>query len=492
MNKPRPLDIASASRWLASLSVLGAGIGFGYDSLVVAALGPGTSTDAYFLSLGFVAFLPTLFYLTATNVIVPLMGHGSRRPRWEDRAAWGWVVVGLVAGATCILGRSAVAAALSADPLVRDQAAQGLVVLAGVPVLSAWSEYRRARLLASGRYHATGFYVVARNIGMILAAVLLRPRSGPSLCLCVLVGYGVQAVVIEAYRPGGLETGDRNVVGVRPALRGLLSQGIIYGVGYLPVLGERAIADRVGPGLPTIISYSYRIVMMLASVAITSATVPGVAALAHAMKARSVAQVRNTLRHVFDASTRLALPAALLLVTVAAPGGRFLAPRQWEAFALILGLYGLSLVAWTFLRPWSALEYARGTSRSVLLVTAVQSIGTIACAMLALRGGAAYLALGPLVGGSLGVVCAWWATRPDDRSAVRAGMIVQGRWLAGWVLVTVIAGLAGAGVLQLGSGRVAAFVGGVTATALFVAVAWGLRLLRADAVATVTPAPELS
>src|SRR4051794_2785343 len=156
---PRPLRIATASRWLATLSLVGAAIGFGYDSLVVAALGPGTSTDAYFLSLGVVAFLPTLFYLTATNVIVPLLGSTADYRAAKDRALWGWLTVGALGGVALIVGRQLLAAALSSDPVVRVQAARGLTVLAFVPPLSAWSEYRRGRLLASGQYHATGFYV---------------------------------------------------------------------------------------------------------------------------------------------------------------------------------------------------------------------------------------------------------------------------------------------------------------------------------------------
>jgi peptidoglycan biosynthesis protein MviN/MurJ (putative lipid II flippase) len=266
-----------------------------------------------------------------------------------------------------------------------------------------------------------------------------------------------------------------------------MTQGAIFGVGYVAVLFERAIAGHLGPGYPTVFSYCYRIVSMLGSVAITSVTVPGVAELAKALSAGGRERAAGALQQVFDAAMRLALPAALFLPVVGLPLARFLAPRQAGPFAIVLTLYGLSLVGWCFVRPWSTLEYARGVSRTVFGVTAGQSVATIACGLLALWTGASVLAIGPLIGAGVASALAWRFTTANDRQLLRGGMLIRPRWLLKWVAV---AGGVSFIVLIAGSvhqGRLAALAICVLAGATFFMAAWMFGLLHeeplADAVA---------
>src|SRR5437899_8000245 len=98
-----PWDLRAASRFLALLTVVGAVVGFAYDSLVVAAFGPGVTTDGYFLALGVVWFLPVLYYLAATNVITPaLSGTGPGQSLDRRRGMATWVLTGVISGAVVI------------------------------------------------------------------------------------------------------------------------------------------------------------------------------------------------------------------------------------------------------------------------------------------------------------------------------------------------------------------------------------------------------
>jgi len=491
-----PRGLRAASRFLAVLTVVGAVVGFAYDSLVVAAFGPGVTTDAYFLALGVVGFLPILYYLAATNVITPALSAATPAQSLDWRRGLAtWVFTGVLSGSAVIALRTPLSIALSNDAAVRAQIRACLWPLAVIPALAAFSEFQRARLLARGRYTATGFYAIARNVGMAMTALLLRPRSAEGLGVAVLVGYAVQVGAVELFRLANGEHKAELIISSSPrdgwldafALRSLITQGAIFGVGYVAVLFERAIAGHLGPGYPTLFSYSYRIVSMLGSVAITSVTVPAVAELAQALSAGGRERAARALQQVFEAATRLALPAALFLPVVGLPLARVLAPRQAGPFAVVLTLYGLSLVGWCFVRPWSTLEYARGVSRTVFGVTAGQSAATIVCGLLALWVGAPVLAIGPLVGAGVACALGWRFSTADDRQLLRGGMLIRPRWLLKWVAV---AGGVSIIVLVAGSvhqGRLAALAICLLAAATFLMTAWMLGLLDeeplADAVA---------
>jgi peptidoglycan biosynthesis protein MviN/MurJ (putative lipid II flippase) len=487
-----PRELRAASRSLAVLTVIGAVVGFAYDSLVVAAFGPGVTTDAYFLALGVVWFLPILYYLAATNVITPALSATTlaQSPDWRRGLAT-WVFTGVLSGAAVIALRTPLSIALSNDAAVRAQIRACLLPLAVIPALAAFSEFQRARLLARGRYAATGFYAIARNVGMAGTALLLRPRSAEGLGVAVLVGYAVQVGAVELFRIASraptaslaAASSRRNGWLDAFALRSLMTQGGIFGVGYVAVLFERAIAGHLGPGYPTVFSYSYRIVSMLGSVAITSVTVPAVAELAQALAAGGRERAARALQQVFDAAMRLALPAALFLPVVGLPLARFLAPSQAGPFALVISLYGLSLVGWCFVRPWSTLEYARGVSRTVFGVTTGQSGATILCGFLALWAGAPVLAIGPLVGAAVACALAWRFTGANDRQLLRGGMLIRPRWLLKWVAV---AGGVSIIVLVAGSvhqGRLAALAICFLAGATFLMAAWMFGLLHEEPLA---------
>src|SRR5437867_7693808 len=270
-----PRELRAASRFLATLTVVGAVVGFVYDSLIVAAFGPGVTTDAYFLALGVVWFLPTLYYLAATNVITPALSPTTPTQSLDGRRGLAtWVLTGVLSGAVIIALRTPLSMALSNDAAVRAQIRASLWPLAFIPALAAFSEFRRARLLAKGRYAATGFYAIARNVGMAVAALLLRPRSAEGLGVAVLVGYAVQVGAVELFHLASEERKKVELIASSAprygwldafALRSLITQGAIFGVGYVAVLFERAIAGHLGPGYPTVFSYRYRIVSMLGS-----------------------------------------------------------------------------------------------------------------------------------------------------------------------------------------------------------------------------------
>ncbi len=487
-----PRELRAASRFLGALTVVGAVVGFAYDSLVVAAFGPGVTTDAYFLALGVVWFLPILYYLAATNVITPALSATTPGQSLEwRRGLITWVFTGVLSGAAIMALRTPLSIALSNDAAVRVQLRACLWPLALIPALAAFSEFQRARLLANGRYAATGFYAIARNVGMAVAALLLRPRSAEGLGVAVSAGYAVQVVAVELFRfasggpKGSLLTGPSLRDGWldRFALRGLMTQGAIFGVGYVAVLFERAIAGHLGAGYPTVFSYSYRIVSMLGSVAITSVTVPAVAELAQALATGGRERATRALQQVFDAAMRLALPAALFLPVVGLPVARFLAPGQAGPFAMVLALYGLSLVGWCFVRPWSTLEYARGVSRTVFGVSAGQSAATVVCGLVALWAGAPVLAVGPLVGAGVGCALAWHFTTTSDRELLRRGMSIRAEWLLKWVAV---AGGVSVIVLVIGSvyrGRLAALATCFLAGGAFLSAAWMVGLLRQEPLA---------
>jgi peptidoglycan biosynthesis protein MviN/MurJ (putative lipid II flippase) len=497
-----PRELRTASRFLAVLTVVGAVVGFAYDSLVVAAFGPGVTTDAYFLALGVVWFLPILYYLAATNVITPALSATSPAQSLDWRRGLAtWVFTGVVSGVAVMALRTPLSIALSNDAAVRAQIRASLLPLAIIPALAAFSEFQRARLLARGQYAATGFYAIARNVGMAVAALLLRPRSAEGLGFAVLVGYAVQVGAVELFRlrSGGPKASLVTASSRRArwldafAFRSLMTQGAIFGVGYVAVLFERAIAGHLGPGYPTVFSYSYRIVSMLGSVAITSVTVPAVAELAQAVSAGGRERAARALQQVFDAALRLALPAALFLPVIGLPLARFLAPRQAGPFSLVLALYGLSLVGWCFVRPWSTLEYARGVSRAVFGVTAGQSAATIVCGLLALWAGAPVLAIGPLVGAGVACALAWRITTANDRQLLRGGMLIRPRWLLKWVAVAggvcIIVLVAG----SLQQGRLAALATCFIAGATFLTAAWMFGLLHEEPLAdAVAPTPTTS
>jgi peptidoglycan biosynthesis protein MviN/MurJ (putative lipid II flippase) len=478
-------SVQKASAFLATLSVAGSLVGFAYDSVVVATLGPGPVTDAYFLALGVVSFLPTLYYLAATNVVTPILATTTEPRAGDMRAAIAsWSVVGLMCGAVLILARTPLSVALSNDPRVQRHVRDCLTVLSSIPLISAFSEFQRARLLAAARYRATGLYVMGRNLGMAVAALFLWPRSAVDLAICVAVGYGVQLIVIQWFHPGRTASRANEAVVARPerlvraALVGLVTQGLIFSVGYLPVLAERGIAARLGSGFPTIFSYCYRIVSMFGSVAITSATIPGVAELSRQIQRRASHQLGGTLRQVFDAAAGLAWPAAVSLVAIAVPAGWFLAPRQATDLSLILALYGLSLVGWTLIRPWNALEYARGASSAVLLVTAVQSVTSIVVGLLSLRFGPEVLALGPLSGAGAGVAAMWLLSRDGDWDLIRACARLSPSWIARWLGTAGAAAACGMIAIAWRSDRTTALLATLGTSAVLVLLGWKVGLLR--------------
>lgn len=486
MNDAQGLGIRKASAFLASLTVVGALVGFAYDSLVVVAIGLGKVTDAYFLALGVISFVPTLFYLTATNVITPVLASSDQiSPETRNAARLWWVGFSVALGISVALFRTPLSVILSNDESVQLQLKQCLLVLAGVPLWSALSEFRRAQLLSVGTYQATGLYGLARNLGMGVAALWLRPRTAAGLGACVEIGYIVQTIVVQLFRHADFAPEGRSASTLdlrRTLVRGLISQGAIFGVAYIPTLVERGVAARLGPGLPTIFSYSYRIVSMLGSVAITSATIPAVAQLARDLVERGGSTLSSTLRHVFDAATRLAVPAALVLCAVALPAGRYMAPKQSNEFALILGLYGLSLVGWTYLRPWVTLEFARGASRAVLLVTAGQALGAIVVSMGGLALGSAVLALGPLCGATVAVLLARSLARVEDRPSLRAGIALRPAWLLGWLFAASCGAIGGGAVMVWRIDRTGALVANLMAVALTGCVAWLLSLEKGHAI----------
>jgi len=497
-----PRELRAASRFLATLTVVGAVVGFVYDSLIVAAFGPGVTTDAYFLAVGVVWFLPTLYYLAATNVITPALSPTTPTQSLDEpRGLATWVLTGVLSGAVIIALRTPLSMALSNDAAVRAQIRASLWPLAFIPALAAFSEFQRARLLAKGRFAATGFYAIARNVGMAVTALLLRPRSAEGLGVAVLVGYAVQVGAVELFRLASEERKVELIASSAPrygwldafALRSLITQGAIFGVGYVAVLFERAIAGHLGPGYPTVFSYSYRIVSMLGSVAITSVTVPAVAELAQALAAGGRERAARALQQVFDAAIRLALPAALFLPVVALPLARFLAPRQTGPFAVVLSLYGLSLVGWCFVRPWSTLEYAHGVSRNVFGVTVGQAAAAIMCGVLALWTGPSILAVGPLVGAGVACALGWRFTTAADRQLWQGGMSIRPTWLLKWA--TVACGVAIIVLLAavLYQGRLAALATCFAAGAVFLAAAWVLGVLHEDPLADVVAlAPDTS
>jgi peptidoglycan biosynthesis protein MviN/MurJ (putative lipid II flippase) len=473
-------DIYSASRILASLSIIGSVIGFAYDSLVVAVIGPGTQTDAYFLALGLVSFVPTLFFLASTNSLAPALAGLTPKTSQEIRALLLWLAVGLVCGGLALGLRDELGAMLSSDQRTAADIAKCLAILSCLPVLSAVSEFQRARLLASDKYLPTGWAIVARNLGMSAAAVVVRPTTAVQLCYCIVCGYASQFLIIQLFRPGSAhitKASDSKSSFGGVVASGLGAQALVYGIGYAPTLVERAVAARLGPGLATLFSYSYRIVAMVGSVAITSATVPAVSRLAQEFAAarRDLAQV--TFRHVCHASVSLALPAAAFLLFIAFPAGLWLSPQAPEQFAMVLALYGLSLVAQTVSRPWSTIEYARRSQTRVVLMTAAQGLISAIVSLSALVVGWQALLLGPLVGAVGGVVVAMLLTRKEDRQMLLAGFQLDPRWFVRWLLTCTVAAAVAYAVLLAGSTPTYGVVSCMAFSVLVGVTAWRAGLM---------------
>ena len=479
MSAAPPTDLGRASRRVAALVVVASAIGFTFDSVVILALGAGSTTDAYFLALGVVLFAPTVFYVTANNVLVPLL---TRRGEHTGlgRGEWAFLLLlGGAASAALFSFRHPLALALAGEGL-HHALARALAVLALVPLLSAGSEALRARLLASGRYSVTGSYLVARNAGTVLAALVLRPHTVEDLAWCTILGYALQAAVVAALALSAL-AGRSSSAASEPKeiARGLGVQALVFGLGYLPVVVERAVAQRLGEGLPTIFGYSYRIVSMLGSVAITSATVPAMRELGRALQSPLPDALREAIRGLYVATARLALPATALLLVGALPLGLVLAPELSDRFAAVLALYGCSLLCWIYVRPWTALAYAQIAFTPVLSITGMQCVVAVALQAAALRAGWPLLALAPPLAFLASALAATRITLRGGSELAAAVRATSRPWLARLVLTTAAA-VAASWTAAHGwdDPRTAGIVAGAVGAALFGALAWSLGTLH--------------
>lgn len=475
MSVAPPTDLGRASQRVAALVVLASAIGFGFDSIVILALGAGSTTDGYFLTLGIVLFAPTLFYVTATNVLVPLMARRGEGGAFAPAERAPLLLLGGGVSGLLLLLRQPLAVALagkeSAGTLV-----PALAVLAVIPLLSAISEVGRAALLASGHYVVTGGYLVARNSATVLTAIAMRPRTVEGLAWCTTAGYVVQFLFVTGLAlrvgrgrgsPGKAEIGE---IG-----RGLGVQALVFGLGYLPVVVERAVAQRLGEGLPTIFGYSYRIVSMLGSIAITSATVPAMRELGRALHAADPATLRAAVRSLYVATVRLALPATALLMVGARPLGLVLAPASSVKFATVLALYGSSLLLWVYVRPWTALAYAQFAAGPVLGITAVQCAVALTLQAVALVAGWPVLALAPPIAFLASAIRA--TQEPlQGRSELAAAVRASSRpWLSRLGLASA-AGLATALFTATGwtEPRLAGILAGAVGGTVFGVLVWAL------------------
>ncbi len=348
-----------------------------------------------------------------------------------------------------------------------------------------------AALNANRRFALAAFAPGVLNLGIIAAAVALRvPLAAHGIDTAMALGIGVLvggALQVASQLPSLRRLGylsrpilDLRDPSVRDMLRRILPMAFGMGIYYVDLVVSRRFLSDLGEGAQSYFAWAMRVCdfpLGIFVMALSTAALPSLSTLA---AKGDLAELARTYAHGMRLSMFVAIPASVALVVLGEPlvvllfqRGEFDAHAAHET-ARALAWQGGALFTIAAVRQQVPALYALGDTRTVVIVSAIDSVAFLAMAI-GLRGPFGHVGVSMAIGGSTVVQMVLLFVALKKRLGTIRGVEIARASLV-ILSASAIAALGARACASAMTGRVLpGLIGGLTFLLLYIAAARVLR-----------------